>query len=99
MACESRINAHIYINLSHHVGLAPYNYGGDTMKNTFHDDVGMDFTPKTKVKPITVQDIITICKCKHYRTGYEGVGNYSRLQDLLRSKDLSEDQIKQCLHP
>jgi hypothetical protein len=54
-----------------------------------------------KLKPITFtpQEIITICRYKHYRTGYEGAGNYGRLQELLRTKGLSVDEIKQCLHP
>lgn len=49
---------------------------------------------------ITPQQIITICKCKHFRAfEMEGVLNYSKLQELLRELGLSEEQIKQCLHP
>ena len=47
----------------------------------------------------TTSDIITICKCKHYRVGFEGLLNYSRLQELLKEKGLTDDQIKECLHP
>ena len=54
---------------------------------------------KPKSLTFTVQDIITVCKCKHYRVGFEGMGNYSRLKNLLREKGLTEDEIKQCLHP
>lgn len=53
-----------------------------------------------KTITITPEEIITICKLKHYRMqGYEGAGNYGRLQRLLREKGMTEDQIKQCLHP
>ena len=50
--------------------------------------------------PFSFQEIQTICKLKHYRMqGFEGAGNYSRLQDMLREKGFTEDQVKQCLHP
>lgn len=46
------------------------------------------------------QEIQSICRFKHYRMqGYEGAGNYGRLQELLREKGFKEDQVKQCLHP
>lgn len=50
--------------------------------------------------PISFQQILTICKCKHYRVGgIQGVLNYNKLQELLKFLGLKEDQIKQCMHP
>lgn len=48
----------------------------------------------------TAQDIIKICKCKHYRIGgIQAVLNYNKLKELLKELGLTEDQVKQCLHP
>jgi len=83
--------------MKHNIGTRARGIGNKKITNAFHHTIGMEFVPK--IKPFTTQDIITICKCKHYRIGIEGLSNYSRLQELLKSKGMTEDQIKQCLHP
>jgi len=52
-----------------------------------------------KTLTITPEEIIKICKCKHYRVGFSGAGHYSELKRLLKELGLTEDEIKQCLHP
>ena len=50
--------------------------------------------------PFTFQEILTICKCKHYRMqGFEGAMNHGKLQILLNEKGFTEDQTKQCMYP
>ena len=48
---------------------------------------------------MTPEELIRICKCKHYRVGYEGMAHYGELKRKLAELGLSEDEIKQCLHP
>jgi hypothetical protein len=51
------------------------------------------------VSYISVEQIIDICRMKHYRQEIEGMGNYDRLRRLLTELGLDNDQIKQCLNP
>lgn len=50
--------------------------------------------------PISFQQLYRICKCKHYRhKGIDAVLHYNECQRILRELGLTEDQVKQCLHP
>lgn len=50
--------------------------------------------------PISATQLLAICKCKHYRVGFDGALNYSKLKDILTDEvGLSSEQVKQCLHP
>ena len=67
------------------------SYGGDAMRGQVTNFEFFKFT---------AQDIITICKLKHYRmSGVQGILHYDQLRRLLKEKGLTDDQIKQCLHP
>lgn len=48
---------------------------------------------------LTFEQIKSICKWKHYRVGFQGQMNYSNLKSGLADLGLSDDEIKQCLHP
>lgn len=51
------------------------------------------------IREISKQDVIDLCKWKHYRFGFSGMSNYGRIKSLLAELGFNEEEIKLCLHP
>lgn len=51
------------------------------------------------IKLISKQDVVDLCKWKHYRFGFSGMSNYGRIKSLLAELGFNEEEIKLCLHP
>lgn len=49
--------------------------------------------------PVNRNDIIHICKLKHFRFGPSNASSYGRLQTTLKEIGLTDEETERCLHP